>query len=804
MSTLDRELVAASPALELEPALEDPELVRAVREYMSAMEAGHTPRRPDFIARYPQIAGTLADCLHALEFVQAIGPRLDQPAGTTATTSRAGSPAIDPMVPLGDFRIVREIGRGGMGVVYEAEQLSLGRRVALKVLPFALTLDSRQLQRFKNEARAIAQLHHTNIVPVYSVGCERGVHFYAMQYIEGRPLAAIIEELRQAAGDGRPERRGTEPRGEANACPRENQPTNPGPAQPDKRGESTIHGLRVTGSTVSFLHDANFFQMVARLGVQAAEALEHAHQRGVIHRDIKPANLLIDDKKHLWITDFGLAQFQERDGALTMTGDLVGTLRYMSPEQALARGGVLDARTDVYSLGITLYELITLEPAFDGRDRHELLRRIADEEPRPPRQRNAQVPVDLETIVLKALAKRVEDRYATAQEFADDLRRFLDHKPILARRPSPWARVAKWTRRHRSLVRSGIALLLLAVAGSGASTALIFKEQARTKAAYQAEARQRALAEQNFQQARRMLDFFTQMSIEELPDDSHAQAVRRRLLEAALTYYQDFIDRHREDTSIRREMAASHMRLAMILEEMGADADAVANLEQAQRLQERLVADHPSVPEYRKRLFSIHQNLGWVRDRNQFFLLTSAAVQQELSLAPGQVERISQLGKKGRDLFRDHHSLSPDEWRTKFNTLAKEEKAFLMELNPEQAQRLSQISLQKSGAAVFGDPKVVEALQLTDRQKDQVRAVQHANCRPMGPPPGPPRIRPHGTKKADVDVSNVSAIDQILDLLTTEQKETWKKLVGTPFTGAVHLGFRRGPVFGPQRNPRKS
>src|SRR4029453_6520441 len=162
-----------------------------------------------------------------------------------------------------------------------------------------------------------------------------------------------------------------------------------------------------------------YFRSVARLGVQAAEAPDHAHQLGIVHRDVKPANLLVDAGGHLWVTDFGLAQMQ-KDAGLTMTGDLVGTLRYMSPEQALAQRVVIDHRTDLYSLGATLYELLTLQPTFDGKDRQELLRQIAFEEPRPPRRLNKAVPAELETIVLKALEKNPADRYATAQELADD------------------------------------------------------------------------------------------------------------------------------------------------------------------------------------------------------------------------------------------------------------------------------------------------------------------------------------------------------------------------------------------------
>jgi WD40 repeat protein len=222
------------------------------------------------------------------------------------------------------------------------------------------------------------------------------------------------------------------------------------------------------------------------LGIQAAEALEHAHQLGVVHRDVKPANLLVDGRAHLWITDFGLAHFQSQVG-LTLSGDLVGTLRYMSPEQALAQRTLIDQRTDIYSLGASLYELLTLELAFPGNDRQELLRLIAFEEPRPLRRFNKAIPAELEAIVLKAMEKNPADRYATAQALAEDLRRFLEEKPILARRPSLLHRGRKWARRHRPVawalgisaaIVSMVIMIVLVV-----SNVLIAREQRRTQAA---------------------------------------------------------------------------------------------------------------------------------------------------------------------------------------------------------------------------------------------------------------------------------------------------------------------------------
>jgi serine/threonine protein kinase len=372
---------------------------------------------------------------------------------------------------LGDFRIVREVGRGGMGVVYEAEQLSLRRRVALKVLPFAATMDPRHLQRFHNEAQAAACLHHANIVPVYFVGSERGVHFYAMQFIEGQSLAELIAAQRNDAPSG-----GRQP---PEWTLRE--------LTPPARGPDTLTQPIAAATTQAAPRDAAHSRRIAEWGIQAAEALEHAHSLGIVHRDIKPANLMIDGAGKLWVTDFGLAR-TATDAGLTMTNDVLGTLRYMSPEQALAKHGLVDHRSDIYSLGATLYEMLTLRPAVDGKDREAILGKIAFEEPPSPRSLDRAIPADLETIVLKAIAKEPAERYATAQELADDLRRFLDDRPIRARRP-PWLhRVRKWSQRHRHLLQMFVAFLVLMVVGLAVSAYLIWCEGERTRTAL-AEAR---------------------------------------------------------------------------------------------------------------------------------------------------------------------------------------------------------------------------------------------------------------------------------------------------------------------------
>ena len=249
---------------------------------------------------------------------------------------------------LGDFRILRQIGRGGMGIVYEAEQVSLHRRVALKVLPFAAALDPHQLQRFQTEAQAAAQLHHTNIVPVFAVGCERGVHYYAMQYIEGQTLAAVIRDLRRLEGlekqrarerrrpRGSLGRRGRSPAGWHHSNARAAGSWRRARLSPRLRSVGSRRQSGPAPSSTPVNSQPRLLPHRGQLGMQAAEALEHAHRMGIVHRDIKPANLLVDVRGNLWITDFGLARMQA-DAGLTLTGDVLGTLRYMSPEQALAR-----------------------------------------------------------------------------------------------------------------------------------------------------------------------------------------------------------------------------------------------------------------------------------------------------------------------------------------------------------------------------------------------------------------------------------------------------------------------------------
>jgi serine/threonine protein kinase len=465
-----------------------------VEELTAKLHAGERVDVEACVRDHPEYADQIRQLLPALSLLADLG----QSAANQAAAFASGVSVPGEIVgTLGDFRLLREVGRGGMGIVYEAEQISLNRRVALKVLPFASTLDPKQLQRFKNEAQAAAYLHHQNIVPVYATGYERAVHFYAMQFIEGQSLAEVIADLRKTGPKPSPPQASAPEANLVNAS----SPGNvteifPG-ATSCRRASSTTTAPVAALSTEKSTSPA-FFRNVGTLGMEAAQALHYSHELGVIHRDIKPGNLLVDVRGNLWITDFGLAQIQG-DNKLTMSGDLLGTLRYMSPEQALAKRVVVDHRTDVYSLGATLYELLTLAPVFDGGDRQELLRQIAFEEPKLLRRHNKSIPVELETIVLKALEKNPADRYASAGELAEDLDRFMMDEPIRARRPGLLLRLRKWSRRHQAVVWSAaiIAMILTASLGWIARDWQARRTEAENRVAQALETADRKLREGN-------------------------------------------------------------------------------------------------------------------------------------------------------------------------------------------------------------------------------------------------------------------------------------------------------------------
>ncbi len=464
-SRLSAYVACSSSAGDLNPVVAD-----LVEQMTQALQDGKPVDVDAVAAQYPDHAQT----------IRRLFPALRQLAGLRNVGSSGKPIALPPARHsiqagrrLGDFQLIGELGRGGMGVVFEAVQESLGRRVALKILPTAATLDSRARQRFQIEAQAAACLQHPNIVPVYAVDLADDIPYYAMQLVEGMSLAELIVNLLRLAGSDAQEEPveiadGSidpllsrllfdrfDPTGEAVRSHSAESSQRDGrgkPAAPAPPLAGWLSGVTVVRSVRS----SPYFRSVARLGVQAALALEYAHGQGIVHRDVKPANLLIDRRGCLWVTDFGLARLPAESG-LTRTGELVGTDRYMSPEQAAGNQALIDRRTDIYSLGATLYELLTLQPAYGARNPHQILRQIAEADPVPIRTINPAVPTDLVTVVAKAMARDPSARYLTAQHLADDLNRFLEGRPVAARPTPSWVRAMKSARRRPVLT----ALLLL-------------------------------------------------------------------------------------------------------------------------------------------------------------------------------------------------------------------------------------------------------------------------------------------------------------------------------------------------------
>ncbi|HUG89766.1 MAG TPA: protein kinase, partial [Planctomycetaceae bacterium] len=495
-------------------------------EFLERHRRGERPAVSEYTRQHPELAEQIEELFPALLMIERARPEEDDAGERPPVTSEP------PLKRFGDFSIIREIGRGGMGVVYEADQESLGRRVALKVLPRQALPDAREQKRFIHEARAAARLHHTNIVPVFGVGQHDGVHYYAMQFINGLGLDEVLVELRRmraravGATSLSPHEALLDGQRDAAVGPHDVTAGSESVtvvavaqslvtgcfAQPVRLAESdsesadwfldgrplsgapstTVGRLSKTGlnsdafvlpgqtTDESRSRRATYWQSVARIGVQVGEALAYAHAHGVLHRDIKPSNLLLDTHGTVWVTDFGLAKSEGQEN-ITRTGDIVGTVRYMAPECFTGR---TDARSDLYSLGLTLYELLSLKPACDAPLRHELIRQVLHETPPRLRTIDPHIPQDLETIVHKAIDRESSHRYQSAGELAADLQRFLDDEPIRARRISSIARFRRWCRRNRAIagLAGTIAGLMLVSVIVSSVAAISFRRLANSNA----------------------------------------------------------------------------------------------------------------------------------------------------------------------------------------------------------------------------------------------------------------------------------------------------------------------------------
>jgi len=430
---------------------------KALEAFRDAWLEGRAPDPEAFCEEYPEFRHELRRRIEAFLYV-ANGLRELRPDLADGKTPPC--PTVPPGKVLGGFRIVREIGRGGMGVVFEAEEISLRRSVALKVLPSHLTLDSRVVERFRREATAASHLRHPGIVRVLSTGGEDGAHFFAMEFVEGAPLDRVLNLVR----DRRLEELDGTSLGET-VVAAAHRTTPP-------KGTATASAEAAVPMATATRWGRSWIEAVCRVVLQVADALDHAHASGIIHRDVKPSNILVRPDGSAVVTDFGLAR-EEGLPSLTRTGDFAGTPCYVSPEQAASVRRAIDHRTDVYSLGVTLYEMLSLRRPFDDETAHKIVARVLTEDPVPLRRIHPNIPRDLETLCSNAMEKDPARRYPSIREMAADLRRFLEFRPVKARPIGPARRVARWARRRPMTVTALMLAAIAVVAGPVAFVAVM-------------------------------------------------------------------------------------------------------------------------------------------------------------------------------------------------------------------------------------------------------------------------------------------------------------------------------------------
>ena len=552
--------------------IEDPKLIQITDKLTRQIQNNPSFDLDEFIRDHVEYAEDLRKLFPAIKAMVQIGA-----AESIEPTSIAEAPFA-----LGDFLLGREIGRGGMGIVYEVKQLSLGRNVALKVLPFASLLDDRRLERFKNEARSAASLKHPNIVSVYSVGFERGIHYYSMELVSGCSLAEIIASL---AGSERETCRVTSKRMEISNTSSNTHQSMAAETSATAMLSTVIEDLRSPKPNQRY-------RGVAKIVRDVARALHYAHETGIVHRDIKPANILLDAHGRPAVTDFGLAQVQGETN-LTQTGELLGTLRYMSPEQVEGKQ-VLDERTDVYSLGLVLFELLTLKPAFDSTTRKQLISDIADKVLPPTRKFDRHIPKDLERIVQKATLKAPSRRYQSAAEMADDLDRFVQNKPVLARNVSRFELAWRFAAKHpySSIVTVTLAVVICSLAIVGPIVAFQYAQLAKSE---------RVATEQAEKDRAQLLDTLEQSftrSVKFVEEQPGTQAYHRDMLQLAVAHFERLLSQRNASPETRFYAARAYRGLGLIEHRAFDRKKAKILFAKSRKILDELVSGEPSNSDY--------------------------------------------------------------------------------------------------------------------------------------------------------------------------------------------------------------
>ncbi len=625
-----------SPAADRDPTVwrdpADPELLeQIVADFTKRLRRGQHPAIGDYQQQFPNLSDEIEELLSSVAMIEQLKGESDPTPNNRKLLDR-----VSQLSQIGSYKIIREVGRGGMGVVFEAIHESLGRRVAIKVMPTPLVNGEKYVERFKREAQSAARLHHTNIVSVFGVGEKDGLHYYVMDFVDGQSLSEIVFGLNRRTGDTT--RNGndstkmdarlggscqSDTASENNdfelALPRPSvaedvasNPTGESGFAPRAQDPSAVYQRDAATLATLDAHDPKHFRWAARIGASVADALTYAHDQRILHRDIKPSNIMLDRKGIVWVTDFGLAKDNSCDLNLTRTGDVIGTPQYLAPESL---EGKYDQRSETYCLGLTLYELVTLRPAYAPGSPGEVIRAIATSSPVSPRKINPQVPLDLSTIIDKAVSRDPQQRYQTAEELHSDLLAFTEDRPIAARRPNLLETAIRWSRRNPlpaalSVVSAVLLTLVAVVASIGYLSTIAALDQEAEKSArltiqQLATDRARKDAEKNLAAMQAQydraeaniavtLDAFDQMfkqvigggssPVAELDIDGFREVsgietsltkADAAFLENLLTFYEDFATLNADNEKLTSESAKAFRRVGNIYQLVGQMPDAI-------------------------------------------------------------------------------------------------------------------------------------------------------------------------------------------------------------------------------------
>jgi serine/threonine protein kinase len=555
-------------------------------EFADKCRRGLDPSVDEYVQKYPHIAKEIRELLPTVAMME----QLKSKKKTDVIPQR-----------LGEYQILGEIGRGGMGTVYEAEHKALGRKVALKVAPRNILQDHVRRERFLREAQAAARLHHTNIVPVFGAGEANGLHYIAMQYIAGCGLNDIVTAMRKPMKE---------------------------------RGKPLPH--------FPPQQDARYWRWAAQLGVQVADALGYAHDQGTLHRDIKPANIILDSRGTAWVADFGLAKIIGRDD-LTQPGDIIGTVQYMAPEALRSK---TDTRSDLYSLGATLYELVTLRPPYKHANTLDMLKVIGIELPPAPREINPDIPADLECIIVKAMTVNQAKRYQTAREFAEDLRLFLAGSPPLARHSSFSERAWHWCRRNKSFAVAPA----LVLAGAAGLYLGMFTSRGRHEPAEAPLPAAAAGRGETTEAVRLLLQTATAINVSDLNEFPLPPELRQQLdstrelrdattaLQNAVVFYEGYSAAHEPNAALDFEAVKTYARLADLQRRVNETEKAADTAQRGLKRMSRLLTSSPENPDYNEVTAMLYGQLANALQRRESLDAADENFRKSLALYEALVE----------------------------------------------------------------------------------------------------------------------------------------------------------------------